>query len=134
MPVDNGSIGYRRRRSTVRFIAKCFDKHGAIECVDVVMSALFFSHVDYLVISNFYATRELTCLISQYALCIRVKDLHCSGFMRPVVAATFDAPLFYTAFERFAAIQSITCSACSTEVETELRNLSQAKQITFTAN
>ncbi|KAH7707687.1 hypothetical protein AAVH_25078 [Aphelenchoides avenae] len=56
IPLNSGSIGYRRRQSVVRSIVKSFDKLRVPECFEFAMSALIFSHVDYLVIDNYYMT------------------------------------------------------------------------------
>ncbi|KAH7715832.1 hypothetical protein AAVH_16807 [Aphelenchoides avenae] len=79
VPVDSCSIGYRRRESAVRSIVRSFEKFRVPECFEFAMSELTFSHVDYMVIDNYYMVRELTRLIAQNASHIRVKDFYCSN-------------------------------------------------------
>lgn len=135
------TVGYRqgsRGRSTVRNVEASFDASGmskrfSAKLFDFALSALYFSHEECLIVEGFYMQNYLIRLISQYASKIRVKHLVCSRILRPSAPVAFEAALFYAAFGKFAYIEAVTCKSCSAEVETELRNLCQAKQITFTA-
>lgn len=98
------------------------------------MAALFYSHVDYLALGGFNVLDYQVLLISQYAPGISVENILCTRlgpFGRPADPHELDHALLYAAFEKFASIQSITCSSCANGIENELRNLCTAKQIPF---
>lgn len=132
LPTAGDSIRYRQRGSTLRSIVKRYDANETAELLEFFLSALFNCHVDYLGLCGFIALDCLATLISQYAPAIGVKHLYCAYLTLAADPFELDHAKFYAAFERFASIQSVTCSSsCATAIVNQLRNFCTAKQITF---
>lgn len=117
----------------MRSITKRYDVMDITEFFEFSMSALFYCHVDYFALSGYYMLNYITTIISQYAPAISLQDLFCENLPRPGDPFAMDRANFYTAFDRFASIRSITCASCAAEIQTELLNLCTAKNITFIA-